>query len=82
VLGALASDTEPDAALRETLRVFLRVSSGYHAAANDLSVDVSVVRHQVGQAVARRGRPIDDRVDVELALLVCQMYGTAVLRPN
>jgi hypothetical protein len=40
------------------------------------------VRHQVGQAVARRGRPIDDRVDVELALLVCQMYGTAVLRPN
>jgi hypothetical protein len=82
VLGALASDTEPDAALRETLRVFLRVSSGYHAAANDLSEDVSVVRHQVGQAVARRGRPINDRVDIELALLVCQMYGTAVLRPN
>jgi hypothetical protein len=82
VLGALASDTEHDAALRETLRVFLRVSSGYPAAANDLNVDVSVVRHQVAQAVARRGRPIDDRVDVELALLVCQWHGAAVLRPN
>ena len=82
VLGALASDTEHDAALRETLRVFLRASSGYHAAANDLNVDINVVRHQVGQAVARRGRPIDDRVDVELALLVCQWYGSAVLRPN
>lgn len=82
VLGALASDTEHDAALREALRVFLRASSGYHAAASDLNVDVNVVRDHVGQAVARRGRPIDDRVEVELALLVCQMYGTAVLRPN
>jgi DNA-binding PucR family transcriptional regulator len=82
VLGALASDTENDAALREMLRVFLRASSGYHAAASDLNVDVTVVRHQVAQAVARRGRPIDDRVDVELALLVCQWHGAAVLRPN
>ncbi|MGB9227459.1 PucR family transcriptional regulator [Mycobacterium sp.] len=82
VLGALASDTEHDAALRETLRVFLRARSGYHAAANDLNADINVVRHQVGHAVARRGRPIDDRVDVELALLVCQWYGAAVLRPK
>jgi hypothetical protein len=37
----------------------------------------------VGRAVARRGREIDnDRLDIELALLICHWYGAAVLQPK
>jgi DNA-binding PucR family transcriptional regulator len=82
VLGPLASDTDDDAVLRETLRVFLRSASGYQSASEELGVELSSVKHRVQQAVSRRGRPLDDRVDVELALLVCQWYGAAVLRPT
>ncbi|MEB3981433.1 PucR family transcriptional regulator [Mycobacterium sp. 663a-19] len=66
-LGPLASDTDDDARLRHTLRGFLR--SG-------------VVTPAVERAVARRGRPMDDRVDVELALLACRWYGADVLQPG
>jgi hypothetical protein len=35
----------------------------------------------VGRAIARRGREVAaDRLDVEVALLVCHWYGAAVLR--
>jgi len=43
-------------------------------------VEPDTVKYRVTQAVARRGRPIDDRVDVELALLICHWYGAAVLQ--
>jgi DNA-binding PucR family transcriptional regulator len=81
VLGPLASDTDDDARLRNTLREFLRFGSGYKAAVEELNTDLSTVTSSVERAVARRGRPIDDRVDVELALFACQRYGAAVLKP-
>ena len=38
-------------------------------------VHFNTVKYRVGRAVERRGRPIDaDRLDVELALLLCQWY--------
>jgi hypothetical protein len=41
------------------------------------------VKYRVGRAAERRGRPIDDdRLDVELALLLCRSYGAAVLSGN
>jgi hypothetical protein len=40
------------------------------------------VKYNVVQAVARRGRRIDDKRNVELALLACQRYGAAVLLPS
>jgi DNA-binding PucR family transcriptional regulator len=81
-LGELAGDNENDARLRETLRVFLRCGSSYKLAAEELTLHFNTVRYRVGRAVARRGRPIDDdRLDVEMALLLCQWYGTSVLRP-
>jgi DNA-binding PucR family transcriptional regulator len=80
VLGPLASAGDDDALLRETLRVFLRSASGYQSAAKELDVELDSVKYRVQQAVARRGRPLDDRVDVELALLVCHWYGAAVLQ--
>ncbi|MFE3262257.1 PucR family transcriptional regulator [Nocardia sp. NPDC059229] len=84
VLGVLAADNDNDARLRETLRVFLRTGSSYKAAAAELGLHSNSVKYRVGRAVSRRGRPItdNDRLDVELALLVCHWYGAAVLRPD
>lgn len=83
VLGNLAGDDEHDERLRDTLRIFLRTGSSYKAAATELNLHSNSVKYRVGRAVARRGRPIGaDRLDVELALLVCHWYGPAVLRPD
>ncbi|MDT5224505.1 MAG: hypothetical protein QOG19_1912 [Mycobacterium sp.] len=81
VLGGLATHTEDDGVLRETLRVFLHSGSTHETAARELCLTFSALKGRVERAVARRGRPIDDRVDVELALFVCHWYGAAVLRP-
>lgn len=83
VLGPLASPTEGDERLRETLRVFLHTGASYKAAAEELHLHVNSVKYRVQRAVERRGRPIaDDRLDVEVALLLCQWFGSAVLRED
>lgn len=82
ILGLLASDTDDDARLRNTLQEFLRFGLGYKRAAEEPNGDASSVKSGVERAVARRGRPIDDRVDVELALDACRWYGAAVLQPG
>ncbi len=83
VLGPLSADTKNDARLRETLGVFLRHGSSYTAAADELNLHFNTVKYRVQRAVERRGRPIvPDRLDVELALLICQWFGAAVLRPQ
>ncbi|WP_441964212.1 PucR family transcriptional regulator [Mycolicibacterium houstonense] len=79
-LGALASDTANDARLRETLRVYLHDGGSYKSAGAKLNLHFNSVKYRVGRAEERRGRPVeDDRLDVELALLLCLRYGTAVL---
>ncbi|ETW21801.1 PucR family transcriptional regulator [Mycobacterium gastri] len=81
VLGDLAGDNENDARLRETLRVFLGCGSSYKVAAEELNLHFNSVKYRVGRAVARRGREIGaDRLDIELALLACHWYGSAVLQ--
>jgi GGDEF-like domain/PucR C-terminal helix-turn-helix domain len=83
VLGDLAGDDENDARLRETLRVYLACGGSYKLAAEELNLHFNSVKYRVGRAVARRGREIGaDRLDVELALLACHWYGTAVLQPK
>ncbi len=80
VLGPLASCTENDERMRETLRVFLCAGSSFKAAAEELHLHFNSVKYRVQRAVERRGRPIsDDRLDVENALLLCHWYGSAVL---
>ncbi|MGH3524804.1 MAG: PucR family transcriptional regulator [Mycobacterium sp.] len=80
VLGPLASATDSDDRLRETLRVFLRTGSSYTAAAEQLYLHFNSVKYRVQRAIERRGRPItDDRCDVEVALILCYWLGTAVL---
>jgi DNA-binding PucR family transcriptional regulator len=82
LLGGLAADTESDARLRETLRVFLNGGASYTLAAEQLDLHFNTVKYRVGRALTRRGRPIaDDRFDVELALLLCHWYGDTLLLP-
>ena len=82
VLGALAADTDNDARLRETLRVFLECGASYKQAADELTLHFNTVRYRVERAISRRGREIRaDRLDVEVALLLCHWYGKAVLQP-
>ncbi|MED5810962.1 helix-turn-helix domain-containing protein [Mycolicibacterium sp. 050232] len=80
VLGPLASATESDERLRDTLRVFLQNGSSYKAAAVQLCMHFNTVRYRVQRAEDRRGRPITttDRLDVELALLLCHWFSAAV----
>ena len=80
VLGPLSSDTDNDARLRETLRVFLRGGASYKSASDLLHLHSNSIKYRVQRAIERRGRPIgDDRLDVEIALLICQWFGRAVL---
>jgi DNA-binding PucR family transcriptional regulator len=80
ILGPLASHSESDERLRETLLVYLRTGSSYTAAAEELHMHFNSVKYRVQRAVERRGRPIaDDRSDVEVALLLCHWFGAAVL---
>jgi len=82
VLGDLAGENENDERLRETLRVFLACGSSYKLAAEELNLHFNSVKYRVARAVDRRGREIGgDRLDVELALLACHWYGSAVLQP-
>ena len=79
VLGDLAVDTENDARLRQTWLVVLSSDGSYKLAAQQLNLHSNTVKYRVGRAVARRGRAIGaDRLDVELALLLCHWYGSVV----
>jgi hypothetical protein len=79
VLGDLAIDSENDARLRETWLVVLSSDGSYKLAAERLNLHSNTVKYRVGRAVARRGRAIGaDRLDVQLALLLCEWYGSVV----
>lgn len=81
MLGPLACDTDNDARLRETLRTFLR-HGNYKTAADELNLHFNSVKYRVLRATERRGRPVaEDRLDVELALMICHWLGAAVLQP-
>ena len=83
VLGGLAADTANDERLRDTLRIFLGSGSSFKAAAEERSLHASTVKYRVRSAISRRGRPISgDRLDIEVALLLCHWYGPTVLTRN
>lgn len=82
ILGDLAVDTDNDARLRETLYVFLSCSGSRKVTGEKLNLHPNTVKYRIDRAIARRGRDIGtDRLDVELALLLCHWYGQAVLIP-
>ena len=85
VLGDLATDDENDARLRETLRVYLALRLQLQGGRRGTQLALQL--GEVSRGPCRRpARPRDrqchggDRLDVELALLVCHWYGSAVLQ--
>lgn len=82
VLGPLACSTVSDQRLRETLQAFLKAGGSNKAAAEELHLHTNSVKYRVQRAIERRGRPIeDDRLDVEVALLLCSQFGDRMLDP-
>jgi len=81
-LRTLADDDGHNARLRATLRVFLQENGSYKATAERLTLHKNTVQYRVRKAEESLGRPvIQDRLQVELALLASQWLGAAVLRP-
>ncbi|AWK72871.1 CdaR family transcriptional regulator [Rhodococcus oxybenzonivorans] len=80
VLRGLAADNENAARLRETVQVYLANNLSNVAAAKVLDLHYNSVKYRVKRAAEERGEDFTrDRLSVELALLVCQWLGPAVL---
>ena len=79
----LAMDSERQARLRETARVFLQTGGSYTATAEQLYLHRNTAQYRVQKAEELRGRPFrEGRLDVELALLACHWLGSVVLQPG
>ena len=82
VLGKLALDTVHAARLRETLQLYLHHHRSNQAAAAELGLHPNSVKYRIAQANAELGVDVEhNRLDVELALLLCAHFGASVLKP-
>jgi len=82
-LGALATDDESQARLRETARIFLSTGGSFTATAEQLMLHKNTVHYRIRKAEEIRGGPLQEsRLDVELALSACRWLGSAVLQPS
>jgi hypothetical protein len=81
-LGALATDDEHHARLRETLLVFLDAGGSYKATAERLVLHKNTVQYRINKATESLGRPVgESRHDLELALQASRWLGSSVLKP-
>ena len=81
-LASLAGNDDHSARLRDTLQVFLRENSSYKATAERLTLHKNTVQYRVRKAEESLGHPVGThRLNIELALLVCEWLGAAVLPP-
>jgi hypothetical protein len=79
-LGDLARDDDAMARLRDTVRVFLQCGGSYTDAAIRLHLHKNTVHYRVRKAEEVLPRPLaDNRLDVEVALLVCDQLGSRVI---
>ncbi|MDQ1488386.1 MAG: hypothetical protein QOD57_1555 [Actinomycetota bacterium] len=79
VLGGLAAGDAGTAELRKTVQVFLQHGGSFTEAAARLHLHKNTVHYRVKKAEQIRGRPLaDDRLDVEVALLVCDTLGVGL----
>ena len=81
-LGSRRSGHAPVNALAYPLLslCWVAIFLSYSRAAEELHLHTNSIKYRVQRAIDRRGRPISDgRLDVEIALLLCHWYGTAVL---
>ncbi len=79
-LGGLARDDESMARLRDTVRVFLACGGSYTDAAARLHLHKNTVHYRVRKAEEALPAPLaDNRLDVEVALLVCDQLGRRMI---
>lgn len=79
-LGKLAAEDDQHRRLRQTLLAFLTAGSSYTAAATLLTIHKNSVQYRIRKAEEALGRPItDSRLELELALKLCQYLGKAVI---
>jgi len=79
-LGELTRDDDSMARLRETVRVFLQCGGSYTDAAARLHLHKNTVHYRVRKAEeAMPGSLADNRLDVEVALLVCAQLGRRLI---
>jgi DNA-binding PucR family transcriptional regulator len=82
-LGALATDDEHHARLRDTLLVFLQTGGSYKTTAERLVLHKNTVQYRIRKAEESIGRPVgENRHDVELALQATHWLGSEVLWPS
>ncbi|MCF8589196.1 PucR family transcriptional regulator [Gordonia liuliyuniae] len=77
VLGPLATPGETAAVLRETLSAYYATGDSHLRAAERLTVHRNTVKYRVTKALAEA--PASDRLDISVALIVCEFLGDAVL---
>lgn len=76
VLGGLCAHDTNSAELRRTVQVFLQHGGSFTEAAARLHLHKNTVHYRVKKAEQLRGRPLsEDRLDLEVALLVCDGLG-------
>lgn len=80
VLGPLAAADENTEVLRETLRVFFLTGENYVKTAELMNLHRNTVKYRVGKALQDRTALASDRLDMALALQVCHLLGSKVLR--
>ncbi len=78
VLGPLADDTDNAAVLRRTLRTYFATGESHLHTAQQLNLHRNTVKYRVDKALT--GQRSHDRLDIALALQVCEFLGPAVLR--
>ncbi len=78
VLGGLAEDTPNAAMLRETLSVYFATKESHLRTAERLNLHRNTVKYRIGKALAEAPRD-RDRLDLALALTVCEFLGPTVL---
>jgi DNA-binding PucR family transcriptional regulator len=75
-LGDLMRDDESMNRLRETVRVFLDARGSFTDAATRMHVHKNTVHYRVRKAEDILGHPLtENRLDIEVALLVCAQLG-------
>lgn len=76
VLGDLMRDDEATIRLRETVQVFLDAQGSFTDAAARMHVHKNTVHYRVRKAEEVLGHPLaENRLDTEVALLVCAQFG-------
>lgn len=82
VLGPLAEDTSSAAILRTTLSVYFAHGESHLHTANYMNLHRNTVKYRINKALSDPVTAGRDKLDLALALQVCELLGRSVLRPS